>query len=246
MSAVPVINISPLCKSNESESTGGSKNIREAIYFGPADESPSKEGTDTFPEPNGVPDFGDTVRNYMEQTKNIGFILMKALAVSLGLHKDFFNDSCSSPLNTLGIFHYPPHPDDNDSWGVGTHTDFGLVTILLQDSIGGLEVEINQGEWVPVKPIPGSFVINIGDCLEVWTKGLYRATRHRVKNSVAKDRYSAAFFFNPDAKCIIQPLEIEMTQKMSFKTSVNGMQMPFLFGDYKNYLVNKGLASKED
>lgn len=80
---------------------------------------------------------------------------MKTLAVSLGLDKDYFSDSCSSPLNTLGIFHYPPHPDDKDSWGVGTHTDFGLVTILLQDSIGGLEVEINQGEWVPVKPIPG-------------------------------------------------------------------------------------------
>lgn len=81
---------------------------------------------------------------------------MKALAVSLGLHRDDFNDSCSLPLNTLGIFHYPPDPDGVDSWGVGDHTDFGLVTILLQDSIGGLEVEINPGEWVPVKPIPGS------------------------------------------------------------------------------------------
>ena len=89
-------------------------------------------------------------------------------------------------------------------------------------------------------------MINLGVCIEVWTKGLYRATRHRVKNSVGKDRYSAAFFFNPDAKCVIQPLEIEMTQNMNFKTSVNGMEMPFLFGDHKNYLINRGLESKED
>ena len=67
-----------------------------------------------------------------------------------------------------------------------------------------------------------------------------------MKKSVREHRYSAAFFFNPDARCVIKPLEVDMTKSMSFKTNVNGVDIPFLFGEYKNYLINKGLQLKED
>ena len=82
--------------------------------------------------------------------------MSKALAVGLGLPDDYFVDKCSPPMSILAFWHYPPYPADTDSWGVGPHTDYGMWTFLLQDDIGGLEVEITEGQWVEVKPIPGS------------------------------------------------------------------------------------------
>lgn len=82
--------------------------------------------------------------------------MTKALAVGLGLPDDYFVDKCSPPMSILAFWHYLPYPTDTDSWGVGPHTDSGMWTFLLQDDIGGLEVEITEGQWVEVKPIPGS------------------------------------------------------------------------------------------
>jgi len=82
--------------------------------------------------------------------------MTKALAVGLGLPDDYFVDKCSPPMSILAFWHYLPYPADTDSWGVGPHTDSGMWTFLLQDDIGGLEVEITEGQWVEVKPIPGS------------------------------------------------------------------------------------------
>ena len=77
--------------------------------------------------------------------------MSKAWAVGLGLPDDYFVDKCSPPMSILAFWHYPPYPADIDSWGVGPHTDYGMWTFLLQDDIGGLEVEITEGQWVEVK-----------------------------------------------------------------------------------------------
>jgi len=79
--------------------------------------------------------------------------------------------------------------------GVGEHTDYGVLTILKQDNLGGLQVKNRDPQWIPAPPIENSFVINIGDMLEKMTKGLYRSTPHRVKNSAGIDRLSFPFFF---------------------------------------------------
>ena len=79
---------------------------------------------------------------------------MKAFAVGLGLPDNYFDEKFAEP--TLALLHYPPHPADTDSWGVGPHTDYGMCTLLLQDDIGGLEVEVTEGQWIEAKPIPGS------------------------------------------------------------------------------------------
>ena len=81
--------------------------------------------------------------------------MTKALAVGLGLPESYFADRCSPPMTILAFWHYPPYPTDTDSWGVGPHTDYGMWTFLLQDEVGGLEVEITEGQWVEVKAIPG-------------------------------------------------------------------------------------------
>jgi len=83
------------------------------------------------------------------------FAMTKALAVELGLPENYFADKCSPPMTVFAFWHYPPYPADTDSWGVGPHTDYGMWTFLLQDDIGGLEVEITEGQWVEVKPKPG-------------------------------------------------------------------------------------------
>ena len=84
------------------------------------------------------------------------FVMMQALAVGLGLPENFFDEKFSQPTKSaLSLWHYPPHPADTDSWGVGPHTDYGLCTFLLQDDVGGLEVEITERQWIEVKPIPG-------------------------------------------------------------------------------------------
>ena len=81
-------------------------------------------------------------------------MMMKAFAVGLGLPDNYFDEKFAEP--TLALLHYPPHPADTDSWGVGPHTDYGMCTLLLQDDIGGLEVEVTEGQWIGAKPIPGS------------------------------------------------------------------------------------------
>ena len=82
--------------------------------------------------------------------------MMKAVAVGLGLPDNYFEDRCSPSINLLSLWHYPLHPAETDSWGIGPHTDLGMWTFLLQDDVGGLEVEITEGQWTDVKPIPGS------------------------------------------------------------------------------------------
>ena len=92
------------------------------------------------------------------------FVMTKALAVGLGLKESYFADKCSPPMIILAFWHYPPYSADTDSWGVGPHTDYGMWTFLLQDDIGGLEVEMTDGQWAEVEPIPGITYINYSSC----------------------------------------------------------------------------------
>lgn len=91
---------------------------------------------------------------------------MKAFAVGIGLPDDYFDDKLNS-RSILGCFHYPPHPAGTKSWGVGPHTDYGMFTFLLQDEIGGLEVEITEGQWIDAKPIPGNSCAHLLYCITV-------------------------------------------------------------------------------
>lgn len=117
------------------------------------------------------------------------------------------------------------------------HTDYGVLTILAQDEVGGLEVRLREtGEWVPAPPVPGSFVINIGDMLERWTAGHYRATPHRVKNVTSTDRLSAPFFFDPGWHCRVQPLPafVERARAEGDPAAAEHYAAlpPIMYGDY--------------
>ena len=138
--------------------------------------------------------------DYIAAMTVLGHILMEGIALSLGLNPSYFADRYTQdPLILFRIFNYPPDTaplDEKPRWGVGEHTDYGVLTILKQDDSGGLEVQGRSG-WMEALPIPGTFVCNLGDMLDRMTGGWYRSTPHRVRNPTGRNRLSCPFFFDP-------------------------------------------------
>lgn len=159
-----------------------------------------------WPEVDG---WRETVLAYFNAVWNLGRQLHEAIAIDLGAPRDFFEDKLDAPLATLRLLHYPPQPPtaEEGQIGAGTHTDYGNITILLPDDVGGLEVQRRDGTWIKAPTIDGAFVCNIGDCLMRWTNDVYVSTPHRVVNSGGRERYSIAFFLdpNPDATVACLP-----------------------------------------
>jgi len=134
--------------------------------------------------------------------------VLRAMAVALGLDAGWFDEHLTAdPLVLFRIFHYPPLPVQDERWSVGEHTDYGLITILAQDSSGGLEVRGPDG-WIAAPPIDNSFVVNLGDMLERMTGGRYKSTPHRVHNTSGLDRLSFPLFLDPawDAEVLPVPM----------------------------------------
>jgi isopenicillin N synthase-like dioxygenase len=109
-----------------------------------------------------------------------------------------------------------------------------MLTIFKQDDVGGLEVRGEDGKWIPVLPIPGTFVINLGDMLEVWTNGSYKANKHQVRKSKSgRDRVSVAYLFNPQLECVVSPLKIK-SPLIPFKERAldSNIKLPVVFGEF--------------
>ena len=157
--------------------------------------------------PEKMPQFRNTVLDYFNETWRLGRDLHLAIAADLGLPPGFFVNKFDRPMATLRMLHYPPRPAGSaSSIGAGEHTDYGSLTLLLTDDAGGLEVRRRDGAWVSAPPIPGAFVCNIGDCLMRWSNDIYLSTPHRVTNPAGRDRYSAAFFLDPNPDTLVECL----------------------------------------
>ena len=154
-------------------------------------------GPDVWPD---LPGWRAVMQDYYERMVELGTLLLRAFAVALDLKPDYFEGWLEVPMTTLGPLHYPAQTGHitEAQIGAGAHTDYGCLTILYQDNSGGLQVQGLDGRWLAAPPIPGSFVVNIGDMMERWTNGVFRSTLHRVVNSSGHDRYSLPFFFDPD------------------------------------------------
>jgi len=196
------------------ELTSGAPDNKEGLYFGldlPPDHPRVLAGTPLFGPnlyPSGEPSLRTAVLDYMAALTAVGHALMEGIALSLGLPPATFAVRYTAhPLVLLRIFCYPPEVRADAPWGVGEHTDYGLLTILKQDGAGGLQVKSADG-WIDVPPIPQAFVCNIGDMLDRMTRGLYRSTPHRVRNASGQARLSFPFFFDPDFDAQIAPLPL--------------------------------------
>lgn len=227
------------------ELTSGQPDRKEGIYFGTelGDDDPRVRagvplhGRNLFPRQ--VPELRGAVLAYVDALAGVAQAILRGVAVSLGLEADYFAAGYTArPTLLFRVFHYPPAPPGDEGWGVGEHTDYGLLTLLAQDDRGGLQVNTPRG-WVDAPPLPGTFVCNIGDMLDRLTGGFYRSTPHRVRNVSGLDRLSFPFFFDPDFDAEVPPLPGRASADASGRRRWDGQDLRAFAGTYGDYLLGK-------
>lgn len=200
------------------ELTSGVADRKEGVYFGTehAPDDPRVAAATPLHGPNQFPTDSDDLRaavlDWLDSMRPVADAVMRGIALGLGLPAHWFEQHLTSdPTILFRIFHYPPSEPDgsDDQWGVGEHTDYGLLTLLAQDHLGGLQVRAVDGTWIPVEPTPGVIVCNLGDMLERLTGGRYRSTPHRVRNTSGRSRLSFPYFFDPSWHARVPSLSLD-------------------------------------
>jgi isopenicillin N synthase-like dioxygenase len=231
------------------ELTSGRPDWKEGLYIGtelPADDPRVRaglplHGANLLPGDDLLPGFVSTIADYMAAVTALGHRVMAAIALSLELPADYFASRYTAdPLVLFRIFQYPSRevPSGVDArHGVGEHTDYGLLTLLRQDDVGGLQVHTRQG-WIEAPPVAESFVCNIGDMLDRMTGGLYRSTPHRVAlNRSGRDRLSFPLFFDPAFDARIAPIRNAEIDDRA--TRWDGASVHSFEGTYGDYVLAK-------
>ncbi len=186
--------------------------IKEVFFWGQelAADDPDLLAGRAMCGPNRWPDrpdgFREAVLAYHEAVRRAGDRVLRAMAVSLGAREDFFRPYYERAMLRGQLIHYPAPPEDvpESQFGVAPHSDFGCITLLLQET-PGLEVLMKDGEWAPAPPVEGTLVVNIGDLLERWSNLRLPSTKHRVRNTTGAGRYSIAMFYDPSPAAVVDP-----------------------------------------
>jgi isopenicillin N synthase-like dioxygenase len=180
-----------------------------------------------------LPGFREMLLAYFGASASLGARIHRAFSYDLGVAPDYFAEKFDRPMATLRLLHYPAAASGaGEQIGAGTHTDYGNLTLLATDDVGGLEVHTRAGKWIEAPAMPGAFVVNIGDCLMRWTNDVYVSTPHRVVNRSGRERYSIAFFFdpNPDAEVAVIPSCVGAGERARYE--------PILAADYLKYRLD--------
>jgi isopenicillin N synthase-like dioxygenase len=200
------------------ERTAGAADQRDQIDIGP-----EREALATIPAdkpylglvgpnlwPSALPTLKPAVLRWLEEAGRVSREVLRALAAALGQADTYFDGWFDDEAHThLKVVHYPGRERAGSDQGVGAHKDYGWLALLLQDDLGGLQVEGKDGSWIEAVPVPGAFVVNIGHMLEVATRGYLRATRHRVVTPAeGRDRYSIPVFLGPRLDAVVAPLQL--------------------------------------
>ena len=198
------------------EVTSGRPDRKEGLYVGiehPPDHPLVRAGAPLHGA-NLLPDgeLRNAVDAWLAALRPVADAIMRGIALALALPADWFERHVTSdPTVLFRIFRYPALDDNHvaDEWGVGEHTDYGLLTLLAQDDAGGLQVRTPDGRWLDVPAERDVFVCNLGDMLDRLTEGRYRSTPHRVRNTSGRTRLSFPYFFDPswDAEVTALPLD---------------------------------------
>lgn len=229
------------------ELTSGVPDLKEGLYLGTdlAADHPRVRahmplhGANLWPA--GVPELQLAAEAYMAGATRAAAALMEGFSISLGLDDDYFRDTYTrEPTVLFRIFHYPATPPSDGrgyAFGVGEHTDYGLLTLLAQDDNGGLQIKGRDGVWFDAPPIPGTLVCNIGDMLDRLTRGVYRSAPHRVINTSGQDRLSWPLFFDPAFDAVVEPLPLEATAGREARW--DAADLDSISGPYGDYLLGK-------
>lgn len=223
------------------EVTQGRADAREQIDY-----SPEREPVEDYPEdqpywllqgPNlwpdeAFPELKPAAMEWAELMSRVGMELLRAIAVSLHLPENYFDEPFRGTPAWMGkLVHYVGGVvEAAGDQGVGSHADYGFVTLLLQDDVGGLEVmPPGASAWVPVEPLPGALVVNLGEMLEVATEGYLAATIHRVQAPPpGVDRYSVPFFWSPRLDAVIDPVPLPPDLKAAARGITDDPANPLL------------------
>jgi isopenicillin N synthase-like dioxygenase len=224
------------------ELTSGRPDNKEGLYLGeelgPADPRVAAawpmHGANLWPA--AAPDLRPAVLAYFDGATRAAAALMQGVSLALGLDADHFERAyLRRPTRLFRIFNYPPTPAE--AWGVGEHTDYGLLTLLAQDAVGGLEVRTPSG-WISAPPIPGALVCNVGDMLERLTGGRFVSAPHRVVNRSGQSRLSFPFFYDPDFEAVMTPAPGAPAHRSS-QDRWDGEDVHGVTGTYRDYLLQK-------
>lgn len=205
--------------------------LKESFIWGYQDEDGNTPGDHPLRGANRWPDFDprmqDYAMDYFHHAHQVAHHLLRGFALGLGLDEKTFLRHCSTPLSRASYVYYPAQPEEmgENQFGVGPHTDFGVLTVLCQDSVGGLQVEDANGDWIHAPPVEGALIVNVADLLTRWTDGAYKSTPHRVVNSSGKERLSIVLAFDPDPDTLIDAREI-------YGADYPAKDAPITCGDY--------------
>lgn len=155
------------------------------------------QGPNQWPDEALLPGFRAVIERYVAEMSALARKLVRAITISIDMPAESMDRYFGKPTTFLRLLHYPPQPEEAGLFGSAPHTDYGYITLLAQDDVGGLEVRNKAGEWIAAPPIPGAFVMNVGDILARWSNDRFVSTPHRVINRSGRERYSQPFFFDP-------------------------------------------------
>ena len=187
--------------------------------------------------PSFIPSLESNAMSFFYQADNLAKDLLKGFAIGLNLDENFFLKTASKPLSRASLVYYPSQPPNmgNDQFGVSSHTDFGVLTVLCQDDVGGLQVQDINGEWFHAPPIEDTIIVNVADLLSRWTGGEYKSTPHRVVNKSNNERLSLVLAFDPNPETIIDPREV-------FGPKYSTDYEPISCGDYLIWRFGKAFS----
>lgn len=201
----------------------------------------SLRGPNVWPE--SMPAFRDAMLTYYDAMKSLSEKIIHVFAMSLDMPENYFDGMVDTPLATMRFLHYPPQKGDihKKQIGAGAHTDYGCFTLLSQDEAGGLQARNVASDWIEIPPVPGTFVMNIGDMFQHWTNGVYLSTLHRVINAGDKDRYSLPFFYDPNFDAVIEPLPSCVTPEnpQAYPVTTGGLHLLEKLGATYQFEISK-------
>ncbi len=196
------------------------RDVKEAFDFGLHEEQVSPFfGPNQMPE--DFPEFKEACEAYHSAMLALAQKLIGGIALSLGLPMDYFAKNQNKPITIQRLLHYPPQQGQvyQEEIGIGAHTDYGFLTILSQDMVGGLQVRNRAGEWVSAPPVEDAFIVNIGDLVQTLTNDRYISTLHRVINTSGVQRYSLPFFIDMDFDAVVEAVPTCVSEENPSKYS---------------------------
>ncbi|KAH9647631.1 protein DMR6-LIKE OXYGENASE 2 [Citrus sinensis] len=187
--------------------------------------------------PSNPPSVREVVAEYCTSVRGLVLRLLEAISESLGLQRDFIDKALGKHGQHMALNYYPPCPQPDLTYGLPGHTDPNLITVLLQDDVPGLQV-LRNGKWLPVSPIPNTFIVNIGDQMQVLSNDRYKSVLHRALVNCDRERISIPTFYCPSPDAVIAPAKdlIDERHPAVYKN--------FTYAEYYQKFWNRGLDER--